>query len=42
MHESAARESSLNTQVLNMEIELKSARAEGQRLAAEKMQIEQV
>ncbi len=42
LHESAARESSLNTQVLNMEIELKSARAEGQRLAAEKMQIEQV
>ncbi len=40
LHESAARESSLNTQVLNMEIELKHARAETQRLSGEKEQVE--
>lgn len=42
LHESAARESSLNTQVLNMEIDLKNTKVENERLAAEKEQIEQV
>ena len=42
LHESAARESSLNTQVLNMEIELKHAKVENERIVAEKDQIEQV
>merc|ERR1719450_2093578 len=32
LHESAMRESSLNTQVVNMEVELKQAKAEVQRL----------
>ncbi len=41
LHESAARESSLNTQVLNMEIELKAARGENERLRAEKERFEE-
>jgi len=40
LHETAARESSLNTQVLNMEIDLKHTKLENERLAAEKAQIE--
>ena len=42
LYESAARESSLNTQVLNMEIDLKNARAEVRRLQTEKERLEQV
>lgn len=42
LNESAARESSLNTQVVNMEIDLKNTKQENQRLRAEKAQIEQV
>ena len=42
LHESAARESSLNTQVINMETELKSARTEVRRLQTEKESYEQV
>ena len=42
LYESAARESSLNTQVLNMEIDLKSAKAEVRRLQTEKERLEQV
>ena len=41
MHESAARESSLNTQVMNMELELKRARDEVRRLKQEKDSYEQ-
>jgi len=41
LHESAARESSLNTQVMNMEVELKNARAEIRRLKTEKESYEQ-
>jgi len=41
LHESAARESSLNTQVMNMETELKNARAEVRRLKQEKESYEQ-
>ncbi len=41
LHESALRESSLNTQVMNMEIELKQSKAEVQRLKNEKERIEQ-
>eukprot|EP00095_Tigriopus_kingsejongensis_P002044 maker-scaffold556_size137522-snap-gene-0.39 protein:Tk02044 transcript:maker-scaffold556_size137522-snap-gene-0.39-mRNA-1 annotation:"low quality protein: protein bicaudal d-like" len=40
LHETAARESSLNTQVLNMEIDLKSTKTENERLKAEKDRIE--
>ena len=40
LNESAARESSLNTQVLNMEVELKQARSENRRIEAEKEQVE--
>ena len=42
LYESAARESSLNTQVLNMEIDLKNAKAEVRRLQTEKERLEQV
>jgi protein bicaudal D len=42
MHESAARESSLNTQVLNMEIDLKQTKTENERLKVEKERIELV
>ena len=42
LYESAARESSLNTQVLNMEIDLKNARIEVRRLQTEKERLEQV
>ena len=42
LYESAARESSLNTQVLNMEIDLKGAKAEVRRLQTEKERLEQV
>ena len=42
LHESAARESSLNTQVLNMEIDLKNTKTENERLRNEKERIEQV
>merc|ERR1712223_550471 len=41
LHESAMRESSLNTQVVNMEVELKQAKAEVQRLRTEKQRIEE-
>jgi protein bicaudal D len=41
LHESALRESSLNTQVINMEMELKQAKAEVQRLRTEKDRLEQ-
>ena len=41
LHESAARESSLNTQVMNMEVELKRARDEVRRLKQEKDSCEQ-
>ena len=42
LYESAARESSLNTQVLNMEIDLKNAKVEVRRLQTEKERLEQV
>ena len=42
LYESAARESSLNTQVLNMEIDLKNAKIEVRRLQTEKERLEQV
>lgn len=41
LHESAMRESSLNTQVVNMEVELKQAKAEVQRLRNERDRLEQ-
>ena len=41
LHESAMRESSLNTQVINMEIDLKHTKAEVQRLTNERDRIEQ-
>ena len=41
LHESAMRESSLNTQVINMEIDLKQSKAEVQRLTNERDRIEQ-
>ena len=42
LHESAARESSLNTQVLNMEIDLKQTKIENERLKTERDRIELV
>ena len=42
LHESAARESSLNTQVLNMEIDLKQTKIENERVKAERDRIELV
>lgn len=42
LHETAARESSLNTQVLNMEIDIKNTKIENERLRAEKERVEQV
>ncbi|XP_059093264.1 protein bicaudal D-like [Tigriopus californicus] len=41
LHETAARESSLNTQVLNMEIDIKNTKIENERLRAEKDRVEQ-
>ena len=41
LHESAMRESSLNTQVVNMEVELKQSKAEVQRLRTERDRLEQ-
>ena len=41
LHESAMRESSMNTQVINMEIDLKQTKAEVQRLTNERDRIEQ-
>lgn len=41
LHESAARESSLNSMVLNMEVDLKQAKAEVLRLRNEKERLEQ-
>ena len=40
LHESAARESSLNTQVVNMEIDLKQTKIENERVKAERDRIE--
>ena len=40
LHESAARESSLNTQVINMEIDLKQTKMENERLKSEKERVE--
>ena len=41
LHESAMRESSLNTLNVNMEVELKQAKAEVHRLRTEKQSLEQ-
>ena len=41
LNETAARESSLNTQVLNIEIELKQVKSENERLKAEKERVEE-